>query len=74
MRYLIYLMLLTATSLNAASIHKWTDDEGNVWDVFGTAVSGPRAGDQLNLTTSFTPYWFAWSAFHPDSTVFIASQ
>ena len=30
MRYLIYLMLLTATSLNAGSIHKWTDDDGNV--------------------------------------------
>lgn len=47
-----------------------TDDEGNVWDIFGTAVSGPRAGDQLNLTTSFTAYWFAWSAFYPNAQIY----
>ena len=29
MRYLIYLMLLTSMSLNAGTIHKWVDDEGN---------------------------------------------
>ena len=31
MRYLIYLMLLASTSLNAGSIHKWVDEEGNVY-------------------------------------------
>lgn len=31
MRYLIYLMLLISTSLNAGSIHKWTDADGNVF-------------------------------------------
>ena len=30
MRYLIYLTLLASTSINAGSIHKWTDAEGNV--------------------------------------------
>ncbi len=30
MRYLIYLTLLVATSLNAGSIQKWVDDDGNV--------------------------------------------
>ena len=29
MRYLIYLLLLTSMSLNAGTIHKWVDDEGN---------------------------------------------
>ena len=29
MRYLIYLMLLTSMSLNAGTIHKWVDEEGN---------------------------------------------
>ena len=29
MRYLIYLTLLTSMSLNAGTIHKWVDDEGN---------------------------------------------
>jgi len=30
MRYLIYLILATSTSLNAGSIHKWVDENGNV--------------------------------------------
>ena len=46
-----------------------TDGEGNVWGIFGTAVSGPRAGDQLKSTTSFTAYWFAWSAFFPNGQI-----
>lgn len=39
-----------------------TDAEGNVWDIFGTAVSGPRAGTQLDSTRSYTALWFAWAA------------
>ena len=30
MRYLIYLILAISTSLNAGSIQKWTDENGNV--------------------------------------------
>ncbi|MDH3761364.1 MAG: DUF4124 domain-containing protein [Gammaproteobacteria bacterium] len=30
MRYSIFLILLASMSLNAGSIHKWTDEEGNV--------------------------------------------
>jgi hypothetical protein len=37
-----------------------TDTEGNVWDIFGAAVSGPRAGTQLESTKSYTAMWFAW--------------
>jgi hypothetical protein len=40
-----------------------SDSEGNTWDIFGNAVSGPRAGMQLRRTTSFTAMWFAWAAF-----------
>jgi hypothetical protein len=39
MRYLIYLTLLASTSLNAGSIHKWTDADGNVF--YGDAPSAP---------------------------------
>jgi hypothetical protein len=45
------------------------DDEGNVWDIFGSAVSGPRAGQQLDMTNSFTSLWFAWAAFFPDTEI-----
>jgi len=39
-----------------------SDTEGNIWDIFGTAVSGPRAGTQLESTRSYTAMWFAWVA------------
>ena len=39
------------------------DNEGSEWDVFGTAVSGPRAGEQLQKTNSYVAYWYAWTAF-----------
>lgn len=43
-----------------------TDTEGNVWDVFGTAVSGPRVGAQLSHVQSYAAMWFAWSAHFND--------
>ncbi|RMG22639.1 MAG: DUF3179 domain-containing protein, partial [Bacteroidetes bacterium] len=36
------------------------DQEGNEWDVFGFAVSGPRAGQQLPQLTSLIGYWFTF--------------
>lgn len=47
-----------------------TDDEGNAWDLFGEALTGPRAGQRLVLTRSHIAYWFAWGAFHPDSEIY----
>jgi len=47
-----------------------TDDEGNVWDVFGIAVSGPRQGAQLELTRGFIAYWFAWATFFHDPEIY----
>ncbi|MGI9201218.1 MAG: DUF3179 domain-containing protein [Woeseiaceae bacterium] len=38
------------------------DTEGNIWNVFGTAVSGPRAGEELQATASYVAMWFAWVA------------
>lgn len=43
-----------------------TDNEGNRWDMFGKAVSGPREGTQLKRIDQFIGYWFAWAAFYPD--------
>lgn len=46
------------------------DDEGNMWDVFGEAVSGPRAGERLLLPErAHIAYWFAWGAFNPLSDI-----
>jgi hypothetical protein len=45
------------------------DNEGNEWDVFGVAVSGPRTGQHLQKTNSYIAYWFAWTAFFPQAVI-----
>jgi hypothetical protein len=45
------------------------DNEGNEWDVFGTAVSGARTGQKLQKTNSYIAYWFAWTAFFPGADI-----
>ena len=62
------------TILNFSPVHDdlpniMSDDEGNVWDAFGTAVSGPRAGEQLGVTRSYKAMWFSWGSFHRDSEI-----
>ncbi|MCH7506865.1 MAG: DUF3179 domain-containing protein [Proteobacteria bacterium] len=46
------------------------DNEGNDWDVFGTAVSGARTGQQLQKTNSYISYWYAWTAFFPGAEIY----
>jgi len=45
------------------------DNEGNEWDVFGVAVNGDRAGQQLEKTNSYIAFWFAWTAFFPGAEI-----
>jgi len=40
------------------------DNEGNAWDYFGEAVSGPRTNQKLTPFRSYMGYWFAWATFH----------
>lgn len=40
------------------------DNEGNEWNVFGEAISGPRTGQFLKPTDSFMGYWFSIPAFY----------
>jgi hypothetical protein len=46
------------------------DNEGSEWDVFGVAVSGPRAGTQLQKTNSYIAYWFAWATFFTGAEIY----
>ncbi len=67
--------LLTFSALTQADFPAVvTDNEGNYWDVFGVAISGPRLGQSLNQPFSFIAYWFAWVAFYPNTQVFEVSQ
>lgn len=46
------------------------DNEGNEWNVFGEAVSGPRIGEALGPLESFIGYWFSWGAFYPGIEIY----
>lgn len=43
---------------------------GSTWDLDrGVALSGPLAGRELEELPVTTAYWFAWSAFYPNTAV-----
>ncbi|NBC83073.1 MAG: DUF3179 domain-containing protein [Bacteroidetes bacterium] len=46
------------------------DNQGNVWDISGRAISGPRTGEQLQSVTQIMGYWFAFVAFYPEIELF----
>ena len=46
------------------------DQEGNEWNLFGVAVSGPRKGEQLKPLKSFMGYWFSIAAFYPEPLIY----
>lgn len=61
--------ILNFTPIDGQLPNVMRDDEGNVWDIFGDAVSGPRAGQQLGRTNSYIAMWFAWATFFPSTSV-----
>ena len=62
--------LLTFTPVQEALPVVMEDDEGNHWDVFGRAVSGPRQGQRLKQLPSYIAYWMAWAAFNPETDIY----
>lgn len=45
-------------------------ETGSWWSLGGEVVEGPLEGASLGLyAESMTAFWFAWSAFHPDTQV-----
>jgi len=61
--------ILTFSGLDGQLPNIMQDTEGNVWDVFGNAVSGPRVGERLAMTNSYTALWFAWATFYPNAEI-----
>ncbi len=45
------------------------DQTGTTWTVTGEAVDGPLAGERLQPVGHLNTFWFAWSAYHPDTAV-----
>jgi len=46
------------------------DNEGNEWDIFGEAQSGPRSGQRLPEIQSFIGFWFTWAPFYPNPVIY----
>ena len=42
------------------------------WDAYGTCTSGSLKGARLEALIMEPEYWFAWSEFHPQTTIFDA--
>ena len=45
------------------------DQTGSTWNILGTAVDGELEGSQLQSLTHVDTFWFAWSAFRPDTAI-----
>lgn len=52
-----------------------TDDQtGTTWNLFGEALEGELAGTELRQRVAAPHFWFAWAAFHPETTVYSSSS
>ena len=40
------------------------------WNSLGQAVSGPKAGSQLDPVVSTNHFGFSWAAFRPETRVY----
>lgn len=46
------------------------DSEGNVWDLAGKAIAGPKEGQSMQFVTSFVTEWYGWAAYHPETSIY----
>ncbi len=58
------------TAVNDGSVIIMHDQYGNQWDIFGRAVSGPQAGQELKPTKSFMGYWYGWGAVYSGTMIY----
>ena len=47
-------------------------ETGSRWNAYGVCMSGTLKGTQLDMLIMEPEYWFAWSEFHPQTTIFEA--
>ena len=44
--------------------------EGNKWNIFGEAVSGPRKNTKLTPIKGCIGYWFSFGALYPGIDIY----
>lgn len=55
-------------TFSAAPDGHFTDAEtASTWNILGKAVAGELQGSQLEQVIAFDHFWFAWSAFYPET-------
>ena len=56
--------------LPESSLLRFRDREtGSIWNLRGEALSGELKGAQLRQMPAYSAYWFAWSSFWPNTSV-----
>jgi hypothetical protein len=45
------------------------EQTGSTWNVLGEAVAGPLAGERLEPVQHVDTFWFAWSAYQPNTAL-----
>ena len=45
-------------------------ETGSIWNILGEAIDGELAGQKLEQILSFDHFWFAWTAFFPETGLF----
>ncbi len=45
------------------------EETGSVWTIAGEAVEGPLAGSRLEPVPHLNTFWFAWSAYYPNTEI-----
>jgi Protein of unknown function (DUF3179) len=63
-------MRLTFEEANAAATELIDRETRSRWDAYGSCTSSKLKGAQLEMLTMEPEYWFAWSEFHPKTTIF----
>ena len=59
-------------ALTFASVDEWFVDAEtqSTWTLLGRAIEGPLAGTRLDTITHRNDFWFAWTAFFPETLVY----
>ena len=63
-------MRLMFESANADAKELSDRETRSRWDAYGNCTSGKLKGTQLESLIMEPEYWFAWSEFHPTTTIF----
>jgi len=61
---------LTFTAANSEATELIDTQTHSRWDPYGHCVAGKLRGSNLQSLIIEPEYWFAWSEFHPDTTIF----